>query len=530
MIMGINKEKAIYRVMTLAIIVAILFFLGRIVYAGLIAMPYPKEFLEASNVALTNLFIEGKNPYSQSALCWEVPGVNYNYPFLNSLIAAIISKATGCGAVKAHFAISLLSIIATGILGFVITKDYSNTTVAPLLVSILFMLCHWRYGYISAAPDDLGLFLFILTSYISVNPRVKNKDVLCAVLITLCFYTKQYFVFVAFAVFVYTFLYSKRMAIRLFLWTLAINLLAAVIIMYGFPLYWTKAIGFTYAGTVAVSGFNISNVFAQMKYILAAFTALFLIIMLAFVMTVVRFRNSGKKVINIQIKENDAFSMFIIQILVMLLPLIYIGRNDGSYIIYFLQLWMPSVIFVAVICLERMIAQKQEYIFVALYIMVAFCSIYFGFGKLPLHILTQEEIADWDKAIGYIDEYGANGEVFYERCLAFESFKRKNGECLCGHDGEVISEYSYGKVQFLKSANYLFPYAKEIADQNLKYHQKIEKKIRQHQYALITFDEPQCYYLLDDEICRNLGYKCIDRISLRLGNMPYEVAFFIPEE
>ena len=67
--------------------------------------------------------------------------------------------------------------------------------------SIMFMFCHWRYGYISAAPDDLDLFITILTMYLAVNAKVKNKQLWCSLGITLAFYTKQYFLVIAAGIF-----------------------------------------------------------------------------------------------------------------------------------------------------------------------------------------------------------------------------------------------------------------------------------------------------------------------------------------
>ena len=241
-----REENIIYKLMTLAVLAAAVFFVCKIVYVGVLALPYPKELLEPSNIMLTNQLLEGKNPYALSVLSDKVPGVNYDYAFLGSLIAAAISKITGCSAITAHFCISLFSILATGVLGFLTVRDQTRTTVAPCLASILFMFCHWRFGYISAAPDDLGLFFFVLTLYLAACPQIRNKPVICAIGITLCFYTKQYFVFVAVPVFIYMLLHSRREALKLFAWTVAINAVAAALITLSWPLYWTKAFLFTY--------------------------------------------------------------------------------------------------------------------------------------------------------------------------------------------------------------------------------------------------------------------------------------------
>ena len=63
----IYKEQSVpYKILTWAVLAAALFFVCRIVYAGIIALPYPKEILEPSNIALTNTFLSGKSPYTLS--------------------------------------------------------------------------------------------------------------------------------------------------------------------------------------------------------------------------------------------------------------------------------------------------------------------------------------------------------------------------------------------------------------------------------------------------------------------------------
>lgn len=100
MIERFKQEKTPYKILTMAVLAAAIFFVCRIVYAGILALHYPKELLEASNVALTETLLAGKNPYTLSSLEWDMPGVNYDYPFLNSLIAAAIAKITRCSAVQ----------------------------------------------------------------------------------------------------------------------------------------------------------------------------------------------------------------------------------------------------------------------------------------------------------------------------------------------------------------------------------------------------------------------------------------------
>lgn len=523
----------LYKMITLAVLLAAIFFVCRIVYAGIIALPYPKELLEPSNIALTNTFLQGKSPYTLSSLEWEVPPVNYDYPFLNSLVAAAIARITGCTSITAHFIISLFSIIASGIIGAVMIKDQSKTSIAPVLSAIMFMFCHWRFGYISAAPDDLGLFITILTMYLAVNPRVKNKPLWCSVGITLAFYTKQYFVFIAAGIFVYMLLYSRKEAFKLTIWTCAINAAIAAIITELWPLYWTKAFLFTYLGTAIGGGAELSTLFEQFKYLFIAFAALFIVIIVAAVMGIRRLRQNNEKLRNVKIMENDALAFCAINSFVMLAPLSILGRNDGAFLSYFLQLWLPSISITAILCLERMMPEEKNEtarsgaIYISIYAIIAATSVYFGFGKLPLHILTPGEISNWEKAYSYVDEYAKEGEVFYSRSLAYKAFANCSPYCVYGHDGEV-SDWTIKGLERAGVPVEHFPYIRKIVDQNKAFRKKQQQMAEKGEFALITAEKYELFNPFCDDAPLQMGYNTLESLDLQLGNMPYEAVFYKP--
>ncbi len=477
-----------------------------------------------------------------------MPGVNYDYPFLNSLIAAAIAKITRCSAVTAHFVISLICILGSGTIGWILTERISKTTVAPSLAAILFMFRHWRFGYISATPDDLGMFLLLLTSLAAATPEIRKKPAWCALGITLCFYTKQYFVFVAPGLFIYMLMYSRKEAIKLFFYTLLLNAVAAVVITIYWPLYWTKAFLFTYVGTFIGGGGEIATLIYQLKYLIVLFAALFVIIVVAAAMSLRKLYRNNKRLADIKVRENDPFAMSAVQSVLMLIPLYFLGRNDGVLLSYFLQLWIPFIVITALACFERMLPgypntknpetpENSDIVtgtdtgiiikcmYPAIYIAIAVFTIYFGYAKLPLHILTTEEIDQWKKAYEYTEEYSTQGDIFYSRTLAYEGFARGNGEWMCGHEGEPDEESEIHLAQ-IGLTEETYPYIHMIVEQNAEYRRNLIRKAENHDYSLITFETDDHFTAFNDEVCEKCGYRCIDRLSLQLGNMPYEVSFY----
>lgn len=543
-----KNERIEYKLLTIAIALAALYFVYRIINNVVIGFGYPREILEPANVSLTNLFLQGKSPYTLSALDWEIPGINYDYPFLTSLLVAAIVKITGCSVLAGHYGLSIFCILATGLIGYRTINQYSETTVAPTLGALLFMFCHWRFGYVSAAPDDFGLLVFLLTLNLAVNPKIKNKPLCCAIGVTISFYIKQYFVFSALGIFVYMLLYSKKEALKFFLYTLGLNVAAGVVVTIFWPLYWTYTILFLYSGCFTGVGFGLSYLFEQMKYLAAIFAALFAILIVGLVMAIRKLKANNEKIRNIKVKENDAMALFIVMIPVMLAPLVFFGRNDGAFVSYFLQLWMPSIVVVTLIVFERMLPEntkedvinstaesksgikefiltRQKWIYFVTYVIIALFTVYFGFGKLPLHDMTEEELADWRKAYEIVDEFKNTGDVFYARSLAYKFMEDNGGICVCGHDGEVASD----TLELLEQSSNLrkmFPYAIDIINKNQEYLGDVQYRAVWNEYPLVTYEVNGYSMIFMDEYMDFINYDLKDKLNLSVGNMNYEVSFY----
>ena len=525
MIKLFKEEKFRYKIITLAVCAIMGWFLYNVASKVILSVNYPGEILEPANVALSNLFKEGKSPYTLSALGWDVPGINYDYPFLTSLVVAGISVITGLPTYVCHALLSFTCIVLSGALGYCVIRRYSGTTVAPTLGAFLFMICHWRFGFVSASPDDFGEFLFLLTLLFAVWPKITNKPLWCAIGVTLCFYAKQYFVFSAFGIFIYFLLYSRKTALKFFLYTLVINVAVGIAITLFWPLYWTYSVLFLYAGCFTGEGFGLGYFLGQMKYLAAIFVGLFAILIVALVRIVRRMKKSGSKLLQLKPKENDALSLFIIQIPAMFLPLVFFGRNDGAFLSYFLQLWMPSIVVVSLIAIERMKPENREWIFTGLYVAIAVFTVYFGLGKLPMHKLTTDEREAWKRAYAIVDEYREKGDVYYARSLAYKAFELGNDDCVCGHDGEVTAEtlQKWEKSSLLQT---LFPYADDIIKKNEEYRYDVQVKAALAGHSLVTFETDGYSMLFSAQILEGWGYEFVDEIVLQLGNMPYTVDFY----
>lgn len=526
MIYKFKKENIIYKLLTIGLMVGMVLFVGKVLTNVILSIRYPNELLEPSNVALTRMFLDGKCPYVKSSLEYEIPAISYEYPFIGSLVSALIALCIGKNVVLAHMIVSFAALVGTGILGYKIINLYSSTTVAPVAGAFLFMLCHWRFGFVSAAPDDLGLFLLILTMYLAVSPKVTNKPIVCAILTTICFYTKQYFVFVFFGICVYMFLYSKKDALKYCIETIVINVVAGVIVTIVWPLYWSYTVFFLYFGCSTGTGFGIANLIGQMKYLLAIFVLLFGVVLAAFVVFIRKLRREGRKLTTYEFSENDPLVLFAVQIPVMFLPLIVFGRNDGAFLSYFLQLWMPSIIVVTFIVLEKIqVNDRLRLIFDGFYAFVIAFTVLFGYLKLPIHVITAQEIADWERAYDIVNTSREKGDVCYSQQLAYLAFENDDKYYFCGHDGEVSLD-TLAIWESSKLAQILFPYVDDIINKNMDYRIEIIVKAFESGFELITFQNDNSLLFNEQFIDEGVYYSRLDRIPLQEGNMAYTVSFY----
>ena len=75
----------------------------------------------------------------------------------------------------------------------------------------------------------------------------------------------------------------------------------------------------------------------------------------------------------------------------------------------------------------------------------------------------------------------------------------------------------------------VFPYLRPLVKQNETFRQGLAQKATAHSYSLITFETEDAFTVFNETVCKDCGYKCIDKIELQLGLMTYEVQFYALE-
>lgn len=517
----LQKEKLPYTILTAGIIFFIIFFLYKCVSNTIIGINYPNEYREAVNIEFTKAILSGENPYSLRTLN-DMHAPCYLYPFVYCYVAAALSFVIPCNIVCIHYLISFVSMLVSALLILLLIRRYSKTTVAPAMGFALTLFCHWRFGYVSAAPDSFGLMLTICTLYAAVDRRIKKKTFLLAVGTVLLFYTKQYFITIAASIFIYMWCCSKKEALKYFAYCTILTVLSAVLVSVVFPLYWTYSVYFLKGYETYFSAGQFKYVLEQFYYIGTVFFCLFIVLLISFIIAV-------KKKYRFEIKENSVAALFSIQIIVQGICLLYFGLNDGSYLTYYLQMWMPAVIVMAMICLEQVINIKWVGIQFFMYTVFCIITLYSGFKRLPFITLDKEDITNWTQAEQLVSEYESNDgqQVYYAPTLAYFAFANNKHPYDTGHVN-ITRDAFYPFWVRDKKARKLYPYAGDIFEMHMNYRADLRKQAENGELKLITYVDDSDY-TFDDEFLENNHYKLLCIIPLQTGNMEYATKFWVLE-
>ena len=222
--------------------------------------------------------------------------------------------------------------------------------------------------------------------------------------------------------------------------------------------------------------------------------------------------------------SNDALVLALVQVLVQGICLLYLGREKGAYLSDFLQLLVPSLILAGMICVSKYLQQFRLIGNLAVLIVMILPSIFLGYKKLPLHMITEQEISDWKKAEAYVDEYRLDGEkIYYSPILDYVAIKNGDMAYDNGHTGVMVP--GIREVwQADPLAQQIFPYAGEVIDKHLVYQDHLYEDVKNHAYSLITIGEGG-FYLYEDYLTE-CGYKKTDTLPLAVGNATYDIEFW----
>ncbi len=518
-------------VISVALLFFILFFSYRIVSNAIVGSDYPNEYREAVNVEFTKAVLEGINPYSLDTCMQEGIQSNgmctypcYLYPPVYCYLCGAVSRLFPIKIIAAHYLVSIISIFLSAFLLAKLVYDRTHSVTAYLFTFAAMLFCHWRFGYVAATPDSFGLLLTVLIIVLTLKALENNKYIyVLSVLTVILFFTKQYFITVVISVLIVLFFKNKKNALKYFIVCAVLTPLTMIIYSAYCPLYWTYSV---YLLKGFETYFNIKQflyVFEQFFYMATIFGMLFLILILFVIF---------RKQIKPCEEKSDISYILKVQVVVQAVCLLYFGLNDGSYLTYYLQMWIPYVIASGAIDLYFIadrVKDNKKYAKALIYVIVIAPTLVMGMKRLPFVRLDSASVSEWQRAYEIVDSYHrVSGDIYYAPTLAFHGIELSERPYDTGHINITRDDY-YPYWEQDEKAHKLYPYCEDIFARHMEYRERMRQKAVNHEYRLITYVDDSDYTFNDDFLEAN-GYELIDTIVLQTGNMQYATKFFAYNE
>lgn len=538
----LNRENRWINILALPIICYTIYLLFQIVSCTIQGVAYPNEYREAANIQMTQTIIDGINPYSLDTLKNVIPGTLYLYGPLLSVITAFLSIFIKIDLVMLHYLVSFLAMVISAILMARMVWEHSKSLTAPATAFLFTILCHWRYGFVYAAPDSLGLCILILILFVLTRKKLKQKALLCAILTILIFFTKQYYLMIAGTSFIYFLFLSKKQAIQYAGYGVLLTTLMGGFLYIKCPLYFTYAIYFVKGpgAGAAMGSKGIAHNNSQIMYLGGMFLCLFIVGAYDFIRTVMI-----KRVVRIKwnlhhfeeplfllvVKDEEEnygkrsvlFDLlFWGQMGCAAIVLRYIGNNDGAFLTYYLQLFMPALIVVALCALDSF-QINQKLIYTAVYLIFLGFTIWKTDARLVVTKMTAQEVENWQQAYALLDEY-QDGDIYYMPVLAYQGFDHGQYVYNSGQPFVITQKY-LDKYNKSESAQKFYPYAGEIMEQHLNYRNIVLEKVRNGEYSVVVNKNDMDVVFTEEDL--SIRYKKAATIPLRTGSWSWNIDFWV---
>lgn len=426
----------------LLIVASVLFLYTACLQGVLVSTESPLEYRESMTVLSTGLLLQNRNPYSAAV----EPNFLNPYGYLSLLVNYPLNKIFGL-SYPAHRVMSLFWLMASLLLVYSVLR-WAGVARTWSLLGIVFLYASLGRGLsVTARPDALGLFLFLVAVLVPWRFSFSQKSLLVSVFAAvLSFYAKSYFGLAGVLVSAYLLLLGdrKRGLEYVILW---LGILPASILpvkqIFEFEFYWINTI-FLMSGDAALSW---RHCFEQV----AIFGALHVGFLVA-----IPWRS---------LSPRERYPIFL-SFGTTLLLVAYMGRHTGNNNLYFQQLLSPFIVIAGLMGLSR---TKRETI--PRGALVASLSLLLGLTvfKRPFPQRLDGEAAYWRR---FVKEHPRG---YFAPPLAVWAFR----------EGREI--YDNGCTALIgnvkKLPERLHTIAKPLA---LRYQQDIEEKIRSRYFDVMV--------------------------------------------
>ncbi|WP_455497444.1 hypothetical protein [Coprobacter sp.] len=480
--------------------------------------PYPNEYREFANIDITRMFLEGKNPYDIS----NIPPFFYVYGFIMPLLTSWLYSAMDLLHIDLLIFQRSIALICTFLCGWIAAKEVKKRThsgVYGFLAFSITLISGWSMGLSVALPNTMGVFimLFILSEVQKIKSVVHIG--LIAFLTVLVFFIKQYFIIVLVPVFIWLLFRSKKFAFYYFLFSVICFFVAAVIVDYLYPAFFSIAI----VHHLSMASHSLSHLLKQL-----AVTGLFYFPLFLLFLSIVFNRN--KNIVG-QLKNKSSKSwnaplvqlsktpdIYGVAVCIYFIVIFRLGMHVGAYMTYIYQLLVPVLAIYVLSYIDML--KKERLKNIALVGIVVFSLYHIGlFINIP-RMMSSQEKSGWESFYKILDADKTRGLCIYSPLLAKYAWDNS------------LPVWNNGQTEYISTlqnrgvTDRIFPEANRIALKNNEQMMRFYQQISASQPSVIITDNLS---FLDTSFLKENGYCITDSAALKAGSSAsYTVYRWIP--
>jgi hypothetical protein len=494
--------------------------------------PYQLQYREGVTLLMAEKMIAGENPYSiDNHPYWaSVYGVMYH------VFSLPFAKLFGNTFVTHRLVSAFFGLCCAGLVAWILKRQqimlvYCLAGGAIVYNSLLY------HKTLTAEPDSLGLFFFLLALYICHEANFSARSLfIAAVLSLLGFYTKIYFILGIPVLCSYLFLFrSKKQGI---IYSILVLLFCIFFLIVGDLLIPSFFVFLFNPQVVASQGYDLGYSVFQMKHFIELNISLLAVGFLLLCLFLLKYlkinkentsvlvanqpSNTPKKEAFYYINMTDwnkpfliggAINLYTYTFFVALFIVSFvIGGTIGAYLYYHFTFLTPFLVIVVLSATKNQLqidislnqyktVQMNGQSLLIVLVLMGVLSLFLNKGKLKS--MTEAEVAAWEKARTYIKTH--------KNILstpAVTNFMQQEGK----------KNYDNGHIEYLvncKDKSILAWLQSDLTALNQKtknYKQEISHKIETKQFDLIMHDGGSAWYLSENDLQKN--YQKVDSLCL----------------
>jgi hypothetical protein len=475
------------------------YFLGYWIFQAieLFRYPIPTEYRDWGLIDLSISLHSNKSPYSFA----DGPPFIFVYGALSSLVVGWFSTFAGLDGLAATKIMVCSCVIAAAL---IIAYEILSITRSGFYAALGFCCVLWANFnsgmFFILRPDALGLVICLLSLVIIRRDTKPINLAVCAILLVLTFYTKQYFIFVIAPIGLYLLIRRGFLVSLIFsAYLLSFFGLSLLLVLSLWPAYFYQSI---------LAQFNsVGGPWSYSGYQALQFGLIYWPLL---ILATYYFYQIYSKRIEFSRAEN----LYCLVLLISFACLLPMGRNAGAFLSYHYQLALPALTIVGMLALSKL---DLKLIRVASAWVIVFLCIYHGEYPKFSSIYSDQSLDRWITAKSILDEEG--GEILVStpilNHLPGKFTRLDNGHSEC-YTALVARPYPLLNWIFPKRAIYYSEFA--------KYYDRIAQKINKKEYGLIVVTSG--YHPMISQSILETHYRKSREIDLQTGAQVWKTEFW----